>query len=330
MGRRGWRLMLWATLGCATVTACPSPYSDDGARASDAGSDATGDAGGNDGTDGAPGDAGVLPDASACDPQKPFSTPVMIAELSSTAQDYSLAFTADERTVILASTRLDGGQQLFVASRANVGDPFPAPVPLAIPDANTATAPSLTPDGGLLFFELPTADAGFDLYSTTRLATADIAYDVPLPLAELNTDANELAPAISADGNEVFFVSSRTGQQAIYRSTRTAAGPFRPPALVNEIFLDGGREIAPVLSADGTTLYFAADSTSGLGALDIWVATRPSRVEVFGAPRPLPELSSTASDQPVWVSPDGCRLYLASGRGGPSRVFDFYVATKPR
>ena len=322
---------MWTTLGCAMITACPSPYADQAGPASDAGSEASGDgSGGGDGdgsADGAASDVTAPPDAAACDLQKPFGAPMLIVELTSPMQDYALAFTADERTVILASTRDAGVQRLFVATRVNVGDPFPTPVPFTIPDADLATEPSLTPDGGLLFFALPSADAGFDLYSTKRLATPDLAYDVPVPLAELNSGGSDLTPALSADGNEVFFMSLRDGQQAIYRSTRTAAGTFRPPTLVNEIFLDGGHQIAPVLSADGTTLYFAANVPTGLGALDVWMATRPSRLDPFGAPHPIPEVSSTASDQPVWVSTDGCRLYIASGRNGSG--FDFFVATKP-
>jgi hypothetical protein len=324
MARRWWRLAVWATLGCATVTACGSSYAED-TPPPDAASDAAVE--GGTGDDAAVADA-IPPDAAACDPGKPFGAPVKMADLSSDAQDYSLAFTADERTVILSSLRLDGAQRLFFASRARTEDPFPPPEQLAISDAGAASAPALTPDGHVLFLTMPSAEAGLDLFSTTRLPTPAIAYDVPVALAELNSDANDLAPAISTDGDEIFFMSARSGQQAIYRSTRTATGMFRPPVLVSEIFLDGGREISPVLSADGTTLYFAADTPSGLGALDVWVATRPSRVDPFAAPHPVPQVSSVASDQPVWLSADGCRLYVASGRGGGG--FDFFVATKPR
>ena len=332
MERRRWMLALAVTLGGAVATvACPSPYADEAGPASDAASDAPGDAGGDASVEDAASDANVAPDAAACDLQKPFGVPVLIPELSSTGQDYSLAFTADERTVILSSVRDDAGvQRLYVATRATANDPFPTPTPFTIPDADTATEPSLTPDGGLLFFALPTADAGYGLFSTTRVPASELAYGVPVSLDELNSGTLDLTPALSADGNEVFFMSSRTGTRAIYRSTRTAAGTFRPPTIVNEIFLDGGHQIAPVLSADGTTLYFAADVPTGLGALDVWVATRASRVDPFGAPHPIPEVSSTASDQPVWASLDGCRLYIASGRGGSTRLFDFFVATRPR
>ena len=71
---------MWATLGCATVTACPSPYADEAALAPDAGLDAPGDAGADEGADAAVGDATVPPDAAACDLQKPFGAPVMIPQ----------------------------------------------------------------------------------------------------------------------------------------------------------------------------------------------------------------------------------------------------------
>lgn len=318
------RFALLTVFGCAAIVACPSPYGGNDGPA-DAAPETTSTPPPSDGDveDAMPVDAGI--DATGCDLAKPFGAIVHLVDLSSPAPDYTLSMTADEKVVVLGSFRADGGPQLFVATRATLADTFSTPVLLQIADAAGPSTPSLTPDGGVLFFTMYVPGTALDLFSTTGLA--DGTYAAPVALDELNSAADDLTPALGVDGDEVFFDSFRNGIQGIYRSTRTAAGMFRPPVLVNEIFIDGGRQIAPVLSADGKTLYFAADTPSGLGALDIWVATRASRTDPFGPPRPVPELSSTASDQPAWLSPDGCRLYFASGRAGAG--FDFYRASKP-
>jgi WD40-like Beta Propeller Repeat len=62
---------------------------------------------------------------------------------------------------------------------------------------------------------------------------------------------------------------------------------------LNTASLDG----CPIQSPDGLSLYMASNRPGGKGGLDIWVATRPSTREPWGAPESLPEpINSVADD----------------------------------
>jgi hypothetical protein len=75
--------------------------------------------------------------------------------------------------------------------------------------------PAVT-DGGLtLVFVAGLPRQGADLYRSTRVRPNDEWGD-PEPLANLNTDADELGPAFSFDGKFLFFSSDRDGGQGGY------------------------------------------------------------------------------------------------------------------
>ena len=61
---------------------------------------------------------------------------------------------------------------------------------------------------------------------------------------------------------------------------------------VNTPSLDG----CPIESPDGLSLYMASNRPGGKGGLDIWVSTRASASEPWGAPVNLPEPINSASD----------------------------------
>ena len=81
---------------------------------------------------------------------------------------------------------------------------------------------------------------------------------------------------------------------------------------------------APVLSADGLTIYWTrADPT---GKYDIYVAHRPSpNIPFDGGETRVAELSSPAAEFAGWISPDGCALYFWSDADGQDTL---YVASK--
>jgi hypothetical protein len=61
---------------------------------------------------------------------------------------------------------------------------------------------------------------------------------------------------------------------------------------LNTSSLDG----CPIQSPDGLSLYMASNRPGGRGALDIWVATRPSATSPWGAPVNLGEPVNSAAD----------------------------------
>jgi hypothetical protein len=42
------------------------------------------------------------------------------------------------------------------------------------------------------------------------------------------------------------------------------------------------------------------------------------------------ELNTDADDQPAWISPDGCVMYLMSSRPGGFGSIDIWVARRPK
>ena len=67
-----------------------------------------------------------------------------------------------------------------------------------------------------------------------------------------------------------------------------------------------------VVSGDQLVLFFTTNG--GASGLDIWVAKRESKNDLFATAASVDQVNSSAADEPSWISPDGCRLYLQSDR----------------
>jgi WD40-like Beta Propeller Repeat len=79
---------------------------------------------------------------------------------------------------------------------------------------------------------------------------------------------------------------------------------------LNTTSLDG----CPILSPDGRSLFMASNRPGGHGGLDIWVATRPSADEPFGAPENLPEPVNSSADDFCPTPLRGGGLFFVSRR----------------
>lgn len=86
-----------------------------------------------------------------------------------------------------------------------------------------------------------------------------------------------------------------------------AIGPF------NTASVDG----CPFISPDGRTFYMASNRAGGFGGLDIWVSTRASVDDPWGAPQNMgARVNSNVDDFCPTISRDGKLLYFASRRPG--------------
>ncbi|MGH9391516.1 MAG: TolB family protein, partial [Vicinamibacteria bacterium] len=90
----------------------------------------------------------------------------------------------------------------------------------------------------------------------------------------------------------------------------------------NGTALDG----CPFVSRDGKTFYMASDRAGGLGGIDIWVSTRASANNPWGAPENVgAPVNSSANDFCPTISRDGHLFYFVSNRGGGCGWDDIYT-----
>jgi len=105
--------------------------------------------------------------------------------------------------------------------------------------------------------------------------------------------------------------------------TALAAGPFGAWDTAQKIDEIAGnhpdlntpsQDGCPIQSPDGLSLYIASNRPGGHGGLDIWMASRPSEDDPWGAPVDLPEPINSASDDfcPTPVHKNG--LFFVSRR----------------
>jgi WD40 repeat protein len=92
--------------------------------------------------------------------------------------------------------------------------------------------------------------------------------------------------------------------------------------MFNTAFLDG----CPFTSRDGKTFYMASNRPGGLGGIDIWVATRESARDPWGAPVNVgAPVNSAANDFCPTIARDGHLFYFVSNRAGGCGGDDIYV-----
>ena len=292
--------------------------------------------------DGAPSDAPATPDApvdagqdapeasldaGACDPTKPFDSPVPVLGVNSVGGEFGVTLSADELEIFVTSTGASGGvASVHRATRARVGERFEGlePVTLAgVPSAHWGV--TLSADGKELlvsagprprrvyraFRPSVTEPFGPGELLPFEGAAAGVAFDTP-----------------SLGGEGILYLSREQGPQFdMFFAFRNDAGGFSAPRNLVAFNTPGTSEDWPVESHDGKVLFFAS---GGLSATEILEARRESRGEPYPVGRTL-AFPQSALKHPGFVSRDGCRLYLvmenAPGGSGGSDVF---VATRGR
>ena len=130
-------------------------------------------------------------------------------------------------------------------------------------------------------------------------------------------------------------LSSAAGQSGTQRVPDCAAGPrlcYDQPVNVGPLINTANFEGGPSLSQDGLTLLFGAARLNSLGQLDedIYIATRETTAQPFGAPQNLGSSVNSLGfgDYSPELSPDGLTLYFSSSRPGGLGQADLYVTTR--
>ncbi len=263
----------------------------------------------------AAGDGIIDAEADAKVPLGPWGAPMPVPITAVNDDDPSL--TGDQ--LELYFNRAD---DIFVTRRAAITDPWGplAIVPeLSIADV-TDTTPEITYDGLTMFLasNRPPVDGALDLHVATRASRAD-KFGTPTKLTELSGGNREAASA-SGDGLVIVFESNRNGSNDTFIAERpNKAVAFGTPVAVAAVNTGTTSDGNPMLSADGLELYLNSDRS---GNNELYVATRASTADDFGAPVLIDELNDPAAqDQDPWISPDGRTLYFVSDRLGTTQLF---------
>ncbi|MHC4540615.1 MAG: hypothetical protein ACYS74_12665, partial [Planctomycetota bacterium] len=168
----------------------------------------------------------------------------------------------------------------------------------------------------------------------TEVVNADFTFGTPTNLGStVNSSSGEGTPYISADGLSLYFTLDRPGGYGgldIWVTTRaTKADPWGTPVNFGPPVNSSAHDFYPSISADGLSLYFTSDRPGGYGGDDIWMATRETTEDDWGAPVNLGALvNSGANDRGPSISADALELFFHSSRPGGYGGRDIWVTTR--
>jgi hypothetical protein len=291
----------------------------------------------------------VLAAAAAAPASADWSTAVKIdeiagnsSELNTPSLDGCPILSPDGRSVFMASNRPGGhgGLDIWVARRASTAEPFGAPENLPAPVNSAADDFCPTPlRGGRLLFVSRRSIAGVtcglgDIYSTrlnpvhgwrepTHLACAP---DGP------NSALDEQGPSyveVGDDLGQLYFSRSAGPLGDIFVSDRPDGEGFGPAVPVTELNT-AENDIQPNVRKDGREVVFSSNHAyaGAQGAQDIYVATRASVDDPWGAPTNLGAGVNTAASETRPSLSWDARTLLFGRTPGPEGMSDIYMSTR--
>lgn len=218
-----------------------------------------------------------------------WRTPVNLGPpINTAAPDFAPNLSADGHLLFFASARPggQGGTDIWMSWRDDPDDDFGWSEPVNLgPPVNTAlaeNAPFHFHNGGegmaQLYFNRADPVTGLaDIYRIAIRRSGELVGSESL-VEELSGPANDAAVSIRKDGREVWFWSTRAGSLGgfdLWVSTRqTVHHPWGAPVNPGLPINTTASEVTPHLSFDGRTLLFGSGRAGGLGAHDLWMATR--------------------------------------------------------
>jgi hypothetical protein len=267
---------------------------------------------------------GLLVSASAAQ----WSTPVVEPNVSTASSEFDPCPTLDGLTLYFASSR-PPNWEIYRATRTGPYRAFGVPTQITeLSSTATDFGPFPRLDDLELFF-VSSRSGGLgtnDLWRADRPSTS-ASFNAPVNVTELNSSGADQGPTMTIDGLRIYFASTRPGGLGgydIYTATRPNwSSPFGTPTPVTELNTPSS-ELDAHVSMDGLMISFYSDRPGGLGADDLWVATRLDPASPFGTPVNLTALSSSSAEaSPSWSLFADEFFFVSSRPGGPGS-YDVY------
>jgi Tol biopolymer transport system component len=268
-----------------------------------------------------------------------FGTPTNLGPpVNSSAEDGGPSISADGLSLFFHINRPGGygNLDLWVAMRGTTEDDWGEPTNLG-PMVNSSSddgSPGISADGLSLYFSSgrPGGSGNADLWVATRPTTA-ADWGTPVNLGPtVNSGAGEVWPSISADGLQLYFSEWEVyrpggyGDSDMWVTTRhTVSDPWATPVNLGPIVNSSARDTSPSISADGLSLFFHSNRLGGYGDGDLWITTRATKDDDWGAPVNLgPPVNSSAEEGAPSISADGLSLFFHSNRPGGFGSWDLW------
>ena len=215
--------------------------------------------------------------ATRSDHGKRFAEATLVTELNTDFYEGSPFLTVDGRTLYFCSTRGDGEvRDLWSSTRSSVEGAFEDPIVLFwVNSDHNDHHPTLPHAQQILMFasDRPEGRGGDDIWVSAISSRGDY-FDIPTPVAELNTPAVETSPSLSGDGLTLFFISDRpdgVGGADIWTAARSdIEAPFDSPTPVT-MLNSAQSEFDVALTPDEQELFFSSDRD---GDIRLWRARR--------------------------------------------------------
>ena len=204
-----------------------------------------------------------------------WTTPTLVAELSTTAGESTPEISLDGLTIFFTSNRT-AATKIFTSTRASRASVWAAPV--LVPELNSTaedTAGGLRADGLEILLTSTRSDgANHDLYRSTRSSVSE-AWSAPVPIAEVNTLFQDESGFLADDLTLYFDAASPDANFDLFISTRASTShPFQPPQRIPELETTG-REHDPWVSPDGHHMFFVSNRDgSGTTMLQLYETSR--------------------------------------------------------
>ena len=253
------------------------------------------------------------------------------------------AISKDGRSLYFGSMRPDGlgTSDIWVSQRASVDNPWGPPLNLGaiVNTPGVENIPALSRDGHWLFFNSDRAGTSgiLDIWVSYRAQVHDdCAWQPPVNLgAGVNSPAFEAGASYLENeqgGSPVLFLGRGPTLAAfdIYASERQPDGWFGGAVFIPELN-SAQSDQRPSVRFDGLERFLSSDRLGSLGLSDLWVSTRDTVFDTWGAPTNLgPAVNSPFADMQPNIAADRQTLFFTSNRPDGCGALDLYMTTRIR
>ena len=261
--------------------------------------------------------------------------------VNSPARELNAVLSRDGLSLYFGSDRLGGlgAFDIWVTRRDCRECPWGEPVNLG-PNINSARGDGgavLSPDEHRLFFSgsREGGQGGEDIWVSFRADRKDdLGWEPAVNLgSHVNTPGNEVGPAFFAKrgrGATLYFARDGDIYQARITRRGTALSAAVPVAELND---PAASDMEPTIRADGLEILFWSSRPGGVGAADIWVASRRTTRDPWSAPQNLgPAINTVGGDFSPKLSQGGSVLIFSAAQAArPSLGFqDLWMSTRTR